>query len=186
MKRFIVFALVAAVQGPAVVEYPLPRPGAFPHDPAVSRDGSVWYTDQRNSFIGRLDPASGKVTDYPTPTAASGPHGIIVAPDGAVWYTGNAKGLIGRLDPASGAIKEFAMPAAVRDPHTPLFHDGKVWFTAQGANLYGCLDPATGTVKTFPLTRPDSRPYGLVAAPDGSLWMLEDANPGGLFNLTPK
>ena len=22
--------------------------------------------------------------------------------------------------------------------------------------------------------------------PDGSLWMLEDANPGGLFRLTPK
>jgi glucose/arabinose dehydrogenase len=23
-------------------------------------------------------------------------------------------------------------------------------------------------------------------APDGSLWMVEDANPGGLFHLTPK
>ena len=23
-------------------------------------------------------------------------------------------------------------------------------------------------------------------APDGSLWMLEDSNPGGLFHLTPK
>jgi len=23
-------------------------------------------------------------------------------------------------------------------------------------------------------------------APDGSLWMLEDANPGGLYHLTPK
>jgi glucose/arabinose dehydrogenase len=23
-------------------------------------------------------------------------------------------------------------------------------------------------------------------APDGSLWMLEDANPGGLFHLTPQ
>ena len=23
-------------------------------------------------------------------------------------------------------------------------------------------------------------------APDGSLWMLEDAKPGGLFHLTPK
>src|SRR5438034_1925553 len=61
---------------PIVVEYLLPRPGAFPHDPAVGRDGIVWYTDQANSYIGRLDPASGKVTDYPTPTPASGPHGI--------------------------------------------------------------------------------------------------------------
>ena len=54
--------------GHAVVEYRLPRPGAFPHDPAVAPDGSVWYTDQANSFIGRLDPATGKVSDWPTPT----------------------------------------------------------------------------------------------------------------------
>ena len=43
---------------PTVVEYEIPRPGSFPHDPAVGADGIVWYTDQTNSFIGRLDPAT--------------------------------------------------------------------------------------------------------------------------------
>src|SRR6266480_6052361 len=38
---------------PVVVEYPLPRAKAFPHDPAVGADGIVWYTDQANSYIGR-------------------------------------------------------------------------------------------------------------------------------------
>ena len=102
--------LVLSVQTRTIVEYALPRSRAFPHDPAVGRDGIVWYTDQANSYIGRLDPASGKVTDYPTPTPASGPHGITVAPDGAVWYTANFQGRIGRLDPASGAIKEYVLP----------------------------------------------------------------------------
>ncbi len=99
-----------------VVEYPLPRARAFPHDPAVGADGIVWYTDQANSYIGRLDPATGKVTDYATPTQASGPHGIVVAPppDGGVWYTGNFKGRLGRLDPATGTIKEYPLPAAAR------------------------------------------------------------------------
>ena len=36
----------------------------------------------------------------------------------------------------------------------------------------------------------DKREYGLHAAalcaPDGALWMLEDANPGRLFRVTPK
>src|SRR6266550_4140973 len=91
---------------PVVVEYSLPRPKAFPHDPAVGADGIVWYTDQVNSYIGRLDPATGKVTDYPTPTPMSGPHGIVVAPDGGVWYTGNFTARLGRLDPVSGSIKE--------------------------------------------------------------------------------
>ena len=157
-------------QAPAIVEYPLPRAGAFPHDPAVGKDGAVWYTDQRNSFIGRLDPATGTVTDYATPTPASGPHGIIVAPDGTVWYTGNAKGLIGRLDPATGTIRN--------SPSQPMrvIRTRRVWLagklvTVQGANRYGVLDAATGAARTWPLRASGSRPYGLVAAPDGSLWM---------------
>src|SRR5216117_3871130 len=156
-----------------VVEYPLPRPKAFPHDPAVGRDGIVWYTDQANSYIGRLDPETGKVTDYPTPTAVSGPHGIIVAPDGAVWYTANFKGRLGRLDPTTGTIKEYALPAEAPDPHTPLYHDGKIWFTVQGSNVYGWLDPKSDEAKLFPVATPDARPYGIVAGPppDGSIWM---------------
>src|SRR5205809_3008243 len=161
----------APVSAATVVEYLLPRPKAFPHDPAVGRDGIVWYTDQANSYIGRLDPATGQVTDYPTPTQASGPHGIIVAPDGGVWYTGNFKGRLGRLDPATGAIKEYMLPAEARDPHTPLYSGGKIWFTSQGADLYGALDPATGQAKLFPVPTPGARPYGLVAGPDGSIRM---------------
>jgi virginiamycin B lyase len=69
---------------PTIVEYVIPRPGNFPHDPAVAADGSVWYTDQRNSYIGRLDPETGKIVDYPTPTPGSGPHGLTVAPDGRI------------------------------------------------------------------------------------------------------
>src|SRR5207253_11200402 len=157
---------------PVVVEYPLPRPKAFPHDPAVGADGIVWYTDQANSYIGRLDPATGKLTGYATPTRMSGPHGIGVAPDGGVWYTANFVGRLGRLAPATGAIKEFPLPAEARDPHTPLYHAGKIWFTAQGANLYGVLDPATGQAKLFPVPTPRAHPYGLVASPrDGSIWM---------------
>src|SRR6266550_2445856 len=158
---------------PSVIEYPLPRPKAFPHDPAVGADGIVWYTDQANSYIGRLDPTTGRVTDYATPTPASGPHGIVVAPDGGVWYTGNFTGRLGRLEPATGVIKEYPLPSEARDPHTPLFHQGKVWFTVQGANQYGVLDPATGAAKIYPVPTPRARPYGLVAAPDGRIWYDE-------------
>src|SRR5438105_9568619 len=129
----LIVALFQLAAGPApapvraastVVEYLLPRPRAFPHDPAVRRDGIVWYTDQANSYIGRLDPATGQVTDYATPTQASGPHGIVVAPDGGVWYTANFKARVGRLDPANGTIKEYVLAATARDPHTPLSYHG--------------------------------------------------------------
>jgi virginiamycin B lyase len=132
------------VSPPTVVEYVIPRPGNFPHDPAVAADGSVWYTDQRNSYIGHLDPATGKIVDYPTPTPGSGPHGLTVGPDGSVWYTGQGAGVIGRVDPRNGHITEFALPGNARNPHTPIYHHDRVWFTDANNNTYGSLDPKTG------------------------------------------
>jgi len=117
-KRPILRGLRAAAAPPlAGVEYQLPRERAFPHDPAVGSDGIVWYTDQQNSFIGRLDPATGKITDYATPTPASGPHGIVIAPDGGVWYTAQRVSKLGRLYPKSGHIGVFAARRRARSPH---------------------------------------------------------------------
>jgi virginiamycin B lyase len=164
--------LMAAAASPlAVVEYQLPRERAFPHDPAVGRDGIVWYTDQQNSFIGRLDPATGKITDYPTPTPGSGPHGIVVAPDGGVWYTAQRIGRLGRLDPGTGRIEEYSLPAEARDPHTPLFRKGVVWFTVQQSNKYGRFDPRTRDARIWTVPTNRALPYGMVNAPDGSIWV---------------
>lgn len=88
MRLLLLSAATAALPGQITVrEYLIPRANAFPHDPAVGADGVVWYTDQQNSYIGRLDPVTEQIVDYPTPTPNSGPHGITVAPDGYVWYT---------------------------------------------------------------------------------------------------
>ena len=74
---------------PGIVEYVIPRPGNFPHDPAVAADGSVWYTDQHNSYIGHLDPGTGKIVDYRTPTPGSGPHGLCVYPQPGRYSLGH-------------------------------------------------------------------------------------------------
>lgn len=61
--------------------YQLP-PGSAPHDVAPAPDGTVWFTGQRNGFLGRLDPKSGKTEQIPLGPGAS-PHGVIIGPDGA-------------------------------------------------------------------------------------------------------
>jgi virginiamycin B lyase len=171
-KLLPALGLLVAIASPlTVVEYRIPRAQAFPHDPAVGADGIVWYTDQSNSFIGRLDPATGKIIDYPTPTPASGPHGIVVAPDGGVWYTAQGISKLGRLDPITGHIDEYALPASARDPHTPLVRKGMVWFTVQRGNTYGRLDPRTHVVKVWTVSTKGALPYGMVNAPDGSIWV---------------
>jgi len=154
----------------SVVEYLIPRANAFPHDPAVAADGMVFYTDQQNSYIGRLDPTTGAIVDWPTPTPGSGPHGITVAPDGYVWYTGQSTGRLGRVHPVTGQITEFVLPANASQPHTPIAHQGRIWFTCQGNQTYGRLDPANGMVQVFPAPA-GSNPYGICPAPDGYLWI---------------
>jgi virginiamycin B lyase len=163
-------AFVPPIAAQTVREFLIPRANAFPHDPAVGADGMVWYTDQTNSYIGRLDPNTGQIVDWPTPTPGSGPHGITIGPDGYVWYTGQDTGRIGRVDPATGAIREFVMPANANRPHTPIWHRGAVWGTAQTNSTYYRLDPVTGNVQVWSAPA-GSRPYGIDAAPDGSLWI---------------
>src|SRR5882724_4672804 len=59
-----------------IEEWMTPSKPAYPHDPAVAPDGSVWYTGQRANVIGRFDPATQQFKEYTLPTANSGPHGL--------------------------------------------------------------------------------------------------------------
>src|SRR4029453_4994635 len=142
-------ALTAFVAAPDDVEvtfkeWQTPSTPPYPHDPEVAPDGSVWYTAQRASALGRLDPATGAFKEYPLPPSNSGTHGLVADAAGHIWYTGNAVGLIGRLDPKTGRVTEYKMPdGRARDPHTPIFDArGILWFTVQGGNFVGSLDPA--------------------------------------------
>ncbi len=137
------------------------------HEPALAPDGAVWYTDQPNGCLGRLDPRTGELRVFAPKTRGANLHGLAVDSVGTVWYaTGNAARLA-RLNPATGVHDDFALPTEVRDVHTVLVHAGRVWFTSPGSNLFGSLDVTTGVANTLP----GSRPYGLAAAPDGAIWV---------------
>src|SRR5207237_383825 len=137
------------VPPPNIVEYPLPRPKAFPHDPAVGADGIVWYTDQANSYIGRLDPATGQSKLFPVPTPRAPPYGLVASPrDGSIWMALFGTNRIGRIDPADGALKIFPLPESGARPRR-LIVDAKgiVWYSDYARGHLGRLDPATGQVR---------------------------------------
>ena len=153
----------------SIREWKLTRAGSRPHDPALAPDGSVWYTGQANSRLGRLDPRTGQFTDYLLqPDNAKlpygvGPHGLVADKDGNIWYTGQADGHMGKLDPKTGAVTKFRMPAGSGGPHTPIFDQkGTLWFTMQQGNMVGRLVPATGEMKVATMPTPKSEPYGIV------------------------
>ena len=57
-------------------EWAVATPEAFPHDPLAMADGAIWYTGQRASLLGRIDPKTGAIREFRTQTPNSGPHGL--------------------------------------------------------------------------------------------------------------
>jgi len=162
-------AIAAANVNVSIREWDLPSPNSRPHDPALGRDGALWYTAQMVNRIGRLDPATGQIKEFPLKTADSGPHGLTADKDGNIWFTANFKAYIGKLNPKTGEVTEYPMPdPAAKDPHSLAFdRNGKLFFTVQNGNMIGRLDPATGKVDVKPVPTPRALPYCIIFAPDG-------------------
>lgn len=165
--------LLAGVAADAaeVKYYPVPA-GARPHDVAPAPDGTVWYTGQGAGYLGRLDPATGKVEIIPL-GKGSRPHGVIVGPDGAAWVTDSGLNANVRVDPATRAVQVFPLPKEFPDANlnTGTFDKkGIYWFTGQNG-VYGRVDPATG--KTDAWKAPKGRgPYGIATTPKGEVWYV--------------
>ena len=68
-------------------EWTVPTKGSHPHDPLAAADGSIWYTGQMASMLGRLDPETGVFKEYHTSIPNSGPHGLVADQDGNIWFT---------------------------------------------------------------------------------------------------
>jgi virginiamycin B lyase len=150
-------------------EWAVPTKGAHPHDPAVGADGALWFTEQMQNKIGRLDPKSGAFKEYPLNLEDSGPHGLVSDREGNIWFTGNFKGYIGKLDPRTGTVTEYKIPDPKgEDPHTAVFDSHDVlWFTLQTANMVGRLEVRTGKIDLKKVPTKDSHPYGIAVNSKG-------------------
>ena len=73
-----------------ITTWDMPRRDTVPHDADVDQQGNVWYTDQSDYYLGRLDPKTGTFTEWPLPEATThefgGASDIQVAKDGTLWF----------------------------------------------------------------------------------------------------
>jgi virginiamycin B lyase len=159
----------AAAGALRVKEYAVPD-GSHPHDVAPARDGTVWYTAQAAGKLGRLDPATGKITEVAL-GAGSAPHGVIVGPDGGAWVTDGGRNAIVRVDHETLEVKRYPLPASsgYTNLNTAAFdRRGRLWFTGQ-SGIYGRLDPRTGALRVFGAPG-GAGPYGMATTPAGQVW----------------
>ncbi|HEY5066560.1 MAG TPA: hypothetical protein VIJ04_17270, partial [Xanthobacteraceae bacterium] len=119
-----------------ITEYELPRLETATHDVSGDANGNIWYSTHRSSYVGRLDPRTGKVTEFHVPPvqpgALPGTHWIHVDKDGIVWGSENWAHNIWRLDPKTGEFNRipWRVKEALNSPmggNYALDPDGYIW-----------------------------------------------------------
>ncbi len=177
MRRWLLAAVLAiACTGAARAElavrsFALPQ-GAYPHDVAVSADGTVWYTAQRSGHLGRFDPRTGQARHIAL-GEGSAPHGVIIGPDGAPWITDGGQNAIVRVDPQTEQVRVWKLPedTGYTNMNTASFdRQGRIWWTGQ-AGFYGVLEPQSGRQAVYRAPR-GRGPYGITTTPEGRVFYV--------------
>ena len=121
-----------------VTEYPLSVRAdgeAQPVQPvggiAAGANGDIWFVTF--GAIGRLSPASGKVTLFYRREVS---EPLVASPDGSIWYAEYNK--IGRIAPGGRFSKMIRLPRGTgRVRGLAVGADGSIWFTAARPSLVG-------------------------------------------------
>ena len=177
------------VPGPVQItfkEWVAPTLGQRARDPLQLADGTIYWTGQFASVVGRLNPRTGEMKEWKLEPEAH-PHSIINDRAGHIWYMGNGNGTIGKLNPATGEINVYKMPdPAARDPHTPIWlKDGTtLFFTLQQSNMIGRMNTTTGEIKLVTLPTPRALPYGIKVNSQGKVWVSYNGS-NGLAEVDP-
>jgi virginiamycin B lyase len=166
-------------------EWVVPTLGQRSRDPLQLADGTIWWTGQFLSIVGRLNPRTGEMREYKLVPDAR-PHSIVNDAAGNIWYMGNGNGTIGKLNPATGDIQVYKMPDPnARDPHTGIFHsNGMLYFTMQGSNMVGRLNPANGETRVITLPTPRSNPYGIKENSKGTVFVAANGS-NRIYSVDP-
>jgi virginiamycin B lyase len=167
----------AIPDGYVVDEFPLPRPD-LPHDVAVDPDGRIVVTGMLTGVMYVLDPATGAFAQESIPE--SGPRAVEVDDEGTWTVVFGDPRAIGRRP--AGATRYQVWPVGMYPHEAAVDGRGRIWFNGhftKDPELLGYVDPVSGEVRTFEVPVPampdggSTIPYGLRAAPDGSIWMTE-------------
>ncbi len=157
-------------------EFDIPTGGSEPLALAAGPDGNVWFTENLQNKIGRIEP-SGRITEFRSNTPR--PVSISVGAGDALWYNAynGSRTRIGRIS-IGGAIAEFDLgtipPGCVtKGP------DDNVWFTMDRLKI-GRITPQ-GNVTFYDVPAPDGGLAnwlpGITAHSDGKLWFIERSGP---------
>ena len=172
-----------------ITEYDLPRPTIEPHD-VIVQNGTVWYTNFGEQYLGKLDPKTGKHSEFKMQEFKAGfPTGnldIGADKEGNLWMGMMYQASIAKFDPKTEQFTYFPVSAERNKDDTQLnmvtlnqHVDGKIWVNDAGPQKLLRLDVKTGTyedldpVKALPGAGAGRSIYDIRADSQNNLYMTE-------------
>src|SRR5260221_4164006 len=175
-----------------ITEYDLPNPLIQPHDVVLDREGSVWYSDFGQMFLGKMDPKTGKVTQYPIPVVkpgwSEGTLDLEFDRDDNPWVGVMYQSAIAKFDRKSEKFRMWSTPKEWDTDAGQLGHiaiegthsDNKVWIkNSDGGHIYR-LDLVSNKMENLaafkdPQTGKRIRTYGIHSDAQNNAYLLDFA-----------
>lgn len=146
------------------------------HSLSFDQKGILWFSlYARADMIGRLDPATGKITLGRATIRPVGPYGVQINSKGIPWYTLNNTNKLLSVDPETMDVKLHTIPTSkdARPRRLRIDDNDVVWYTDFARGYLGRYDPSNGTWKEWPSQGGEwSRPYPIIVRGD-AIWYGE-------------
>ncbi len=130
--------------------------GAGPYGIATAPNGAVWFASLGQSYIARINPATGQATVVEPPTPRQGARRIWPDSKNRVWVSEWNSGHLSMFDPAANRWRSWTLPGSRPQPYAVYVDErDTVWVTDfQGdGNRILRFDPNTERFQTFTVTR---------------------------------
>ncbi|HEY0393161.1 MAG TPA: hypothetical protein VGD01_01575 [Candidatus Elarobacter sp.] len=147
---------------------------------ALGPDGAFWIAE----FGGAIErvPVHGAPQRF---SVGGHPERITAGADGALWFLDDA-GLVRRMTTAGSATTVYATGSFSESDAIASGGDGGVWLTHASGNELIRVS-ADGTIGRYAVPAEGTLPSGIAAAPDGTLYFVEENRTGLLLvHATPR
>lgn len=147
--------------------------GRGPYGITATPDGTVYYASLAGSYVGRIDPATGKATVIEPPTDDQGARRVWSDSRGRVWVSEWNSGNVSVYDPASRTWETHGLPGGNPMAYAVYVDDRDVvWLTDFSSNALVRFDPATERFRSFRFPSAGAQVRQLLGRP-GEVWGAE-------------
>jgi streptogramin lyase len=119
--------------------YPLADTTALVFSMTADSHGTIWFTELSDGKLGRIDPATAKVTELAVPPVLGNPQGLyqVIAKGTDIWFACSGANALVRYVPSHGTFTFYQIAQGDSVPYGLTTDSaGHIWFTADGAPNY--------------------------------------------------